>query len=194
MDLKGNDTSSAWIETFTGKKFYLLEPRIEDIDILDIAHGLALQCRWTGQCRFHYSVAQHSYYCSFLGPSESALERLLHDSSESVMGDMNRPLKHFTNAGESYRAQEKVIQQAIRQRFGLPVTECPSVHIADNQMLYVEKKQLMTALPWDDVDWLKKSDSEDLGSANIIIEQWSPSHAEAMFLNRFKELYKQKVN
>lgn len=188
------DKKSAWIETFTGRKFYLLEPRVEDIDICDIAHGLALQCRWTGQCRYHYSVAQHSYYCSFLGPEKEALERLLHDASESVMGDMNRPLKHFTDAGLAYLTQEKVIQGAIRQRFCLPLIESLSVHIADNQMLFVEKQQLMTALPWDDVDWLNRSDSEDLGSANIVIEQWSPGYAETMFLRRFYELYTQKFN
>ena len=186
-----NDLDSAWIETYTGKKFFLLNPRVEDIDILDIAHGLSLQCRWTGQCRFHYSIAQHSYYCSFIGPKEEALERLLHDASESFMGDMNRPLKHFTDAGKSYRKQEQIVQNAIRERFGLSLAiEAPSVHIADNQMLFCEKQQLMTTLPWDDVDWLAHSNSENLGTAGILIEQWSPSHAETMFLNRFQQLYK----
>ena len=143
-----DNLDSAWIETYTGKKFFLLNPRVEDIDILDIAHGLSLQCRWTGQCKFHYSIAQHSYYCSLLGPKEEALERLLHDASESFMGDMNRPLKHFTDAGASYCRQERVVQSVIRERFGLSLTiESPSVHIADNQMLYAEKRQLMTALP-----------------------------------------------
>jgi len=183
----------AWIETFTGRRFYLLEPRVEDIDIRDIAHGLSLQCRWTGQCRFHYSVSQHSYYCSFLGPEKEALDRLLHDASESFMGDMNRPLKHFTVAGAAYLEQEKIVQGAIRKRFGLPEVEGLSVHIADNQMLYTEKKQLMTGLEWD-TNWTNGQNSEDLGDPGITIEQWSPVYAETMFLKRFEELYSTKVN
>jgi hypothetical protein len=74
-----NQVNKAYIGTFTGKKFFLLKPRLVDIDIRDIAHGLAMQCRWTGQCKHHYSIAQHCYYCSFLGPEAEALDRLLHD-------------------------------------------------------------------------------------------------------------------
>src|ERR1700752_3039620 len=129
-----NSPNKAFICTFTGRKFFLLKPRLRDIDIRDIAHGLALQCRWTGQSKFHYSVAQHSYYCSFLGPDAEALDRLMHDASESYMGDMNRPLKHFTDAGIAYRRQEAVLQHLICRKFGLSLMEPPSVKIADNQM------------------------------------------------------------
>lgn len=187
------DNTDAWIETYTGRKFNLLNPVIEDIDIIDIAHGLSLQCRWTGQCKYHFSVAQHSYYCSFLGPEDEALDRLLHDASESFMGDMNRPLKHFTSAGEAYLKQEKVVQDAIKTRFGLSLIDPPSVHIADNQMLFAEKKQLMTSLAWPG-EWLARSNSENLGTASVLIEQWSPAHAETMFLKRFEELYNLRIN
>lgn len=178
-----NQANKAFIGTFTGKKFFLLKPRLKDIDIRDIAHGLALQSRWTGQCKFHYSVAQHSYYCSFLGPGNEALDRLMHDSSESYMGDMNRPLKHFTNAGIEYRRQEAVLQHLICRKFGLSLMEPASVKIADNRMLYAERQQLMKMKFKEAEKWLS-----DETPAPIKIVKWSPEKAERMFLKRFKEL------
>jgi 5'-deoxynucleotidase YfbR-like HD superfamily hydrolase len=193
MPTNKQDAEKAWIETFTGKKFYLLEPRIEDIDVLDIAHSLALQCRWTGHCKYHYSIAQHSWYCSFIGPENEAFHRLNHDDSEAFISDLSRPLKHYTSAGEAYRAVEEPLQSLIYNRFGLSSIEPSSVKIADNQMLYAEKRQLMGLVPWD-TDWTDGSGSENLGTADVLIEQWSPAHAEDMFLQRFQELYNRRIN
>lgn len=179
-----NQVNKAFIGTFTGKKFFLLKPRLKDIDIRDIAHGLSLQCRWTGQCRHHYSIAQHCYYCSFLGPENEALDRLLHDGSEAYMGDMNRPLKHFTAAGPAYRRQEAVIQHLICQKYGVSLIEPSSVHIADQEMLSAERKQLMR-LNFKIADiWQTRK------AASVKIVRWSPEKAERMFLKRFRELYK----
>jgi len=172
----------AWISTYTGKKFFLLHPSPKEIDIRDIAHALSLQCRWTGHCKFHYSVAQHSYYCSFIGPEEEAADRLMHDAPEAYMGDMNRPLKYFTDAGPAYRAQEAVVQNAIAIRFGLRMVQPASVHIADNAMLYAEKEQFMNSRHRWTVKW------GEAKPANIKIQRWSPEKAERMFLKRFKEL------
>lgn len=180
-----NQANKAFIGTYTGKKFFLLKPRLKDIDIKDIAHGLALQCRWTGQCKYHYSIAQHSYYCSFLGPDNEALDRLMHDASESYMGDMNRPLKHFTDAGVAYRRQEAVLQHMICRKFGLSLMEPPSVKIADNQMLYAERAQLMNMTFPEANKWLA-----DETPAAVKISKWSPEKAEKVFLKRFKELRK----
>ena len=185
------DAQKAWIETYTGKQFHLLAPTVDEIDIRDIAHALSLQCRWTGHCKYHYSVAQHSYYCSLLGPDNEALYRLMHDASEAYMSDMNRPLKHYTAAGPAYRKQEKVVQDAINARFGLPSEEPESVHIADNQMLYTEKAQIMSSLAWD-TDWTDGQGAENLGTSKIQIEEWTPMEAEIMFLFRFNQLYKGK--
>lgn len=182
-----NSPNKAFIGTYTGKKFFLLKPRLCDIDIRDIAHGLALQCRWTGQSKHHYSIAQHSYYCSFLGPSSEALSRLLHDGSEAYMGDMNRPLKHFTAAGPAYRRQEAVIQHLIYRKYGVSLIEPPSVHIADQGMLYAERNQLMRLKFKEAEKWLP-----DEAAANVKITKWSPERAEQMFLKRFKQLYKGK--
>jgi 5'-deoxynucleotidase YfbR-like HD superfamily hydrolase len=187
-----SDSKLAWIETFTGKRFYLLEPRMEDVDIIDIAHSLSMQCRWTGHCKYHYSVAQHSYYCSLLGPKEDALQRLLHDASEAYIADMNRPLKHYTEAGEAYRRVEKPLQKLIYNAFGVSEVEAASVHRADNQMLYTEKGQLMTLVEWD-VDWTGGQGAENLGSSSIVIEKMYPEIAEKLFLNRFQDLYTRRI-
>jgi 5'-deoxynucleotidase YfbR-like HD superfamily hydrolase len=179
------DSQKAWISTYTGKKFFLLHPRLKDIDIRDIAHALSQQCRWTGHTKHHYSIAQHSYYCSFLVPEGDALDALMHDASEAFMGDMNRPLKHFTSAGPAYRAQEAVVQNAIAVRFGMRLVEPESVHIADNLMLYAEKKQLIRSKFREAQRWGR-------GAANVKITRWTPEKAERMFLKRFRELIKRK--
>ena len=82
-----------WMTTYTGKKFYPLNPNPEDIDILDIAHHLSLICRFTGACRIHYSVAEHSVRVMSLVPKDQKLGALLHDSPETYMADLSRGLK-----------------------------------------------------------------------------------------------------
>lgn len=180
----------AYIVTYTGKQFWLLEPRIQDVDVKDIAHALSLQCRWTGHCKHHYSIAQHAYYCSLLGPETEAFARLNHDNSEAYMGDMNRPLKHYTAAGPAYRRQEAVVQDVIKQAFGLAQIDPPSVHRADEVMLFTELAQIVAPISFEPSNpW---APPEDL--AKIEIEEWTPKHAEQMFLQRFQELYKRRIN
>ena len=82
-----------WIQTFTGRAFYVLDPRPEDVDIEDIAHALSMQCRFAGHCREFYSVAQHSVTASWLVPPEDALWGLLHDAAEAYVVDLPRPIK-----------------------------------------------------------------------------------------------------
>ena len=191
--MSANNNDKAWIETYTGKKFYLLQPRIQDIDIIDIAHSLAMQCRWTGHCKYHYSIAQHAYYCSFLGPENEAFHRLNHDDSEAYISDLSRPLKHYTDAGKVYMQIEHPLQSMIYNAFGLSEIEPASVKIADNQMLYTEKRQLMGHAEWD-TDWTGGQGTENLGDPDVCLEEWSPKHAEQMFLNRWYDLYQRRIN
>src|SRR4029077_5060854 len=106
----GPDVDKAWIITFTGLKFYHLNPQPEMVRVEDIAHSLAQLCRWTGHTKFHYSVAQHSVYASLICPEEYAFDCLMHDSSEAYLGDMNRPLKHYTAAGPAYKEIEEKVE------------------------------------------------------------------------------------
>jgi hypothetical protein len=196
--MSANNNGKAYIITYTGKQFFLLKAKPEDIDVLDIAHALAMQCRWTGHSRFHYSIAQHAYYCSYIGPENEAFERLNHDDSEAYMGDMNRPLKHYTEAGVAYRHQEAKLERTIKEAFGIQPIESPSVGIADEIMLYAEKRQLLPKTDWEGFSAsaydLGKTDAEPSPTSGPIIEQWTPEQAEENFLRRWYELYRKRIN
>jgi uncharacterized protein len=117
----------AWQRMLSGRRLDLLDPTPMDIEIEDIAHGLAFVARWNGQTQgdFAYSVAEHSllveaiYNCLF--PKESAqwrLAALLHDAPEYVIGDMISPVKAAVGTG--YGDLDERLTVTIHRRFGLP--------------------------------------------------------------------------
>lgn len=117
----------AWQRMLSGRRLDLLDPSPLDIEISDIAHGLARVARWNGQTHgaHAFSVAQHSLVVeTILGSIEADLEprwqlaALLHDAPEYVIGDMISPFKR--QIGDSYRVVEQRLQTAIHLRFGLP--------------------------------------------------------------------------
>lgn len=174
----------AWIETFSGKAFHLLDPRPEDICIEDIAHALSNQCRWTGHTSRFYSTAEHSVFVARLCTLPARLAGLLHDASEAYLSDLSRPVKHCTPVGEIYRELEAKIQSAINLRFG--ITEVPpEVKMADDTMLITEKVQLMTNLPWDsEEEWQVTAKR----AADVVLPCWSPKEAEKEFLDEFERV------
>jgi uncharacterized protein len=179
--------TNACIETFTGHWFDILDPQSDQIDIESISHSLSMLCRFTGHVRHFYSVGQHSWLGSYLVPEEDALEFLLHDASEAFIGDMNRPLKHMTAAGGPYREVEAKIMQAIRRKFGLPLTQSESIHRVDNEMLYAEKAQLMSPLAWTQAS-REGCECPDTTAANVVIHEMTPREVEEVFLERFTQL------
>jgi hypothetical protein len=117
----------AWQRMLSGRRLDLLDPSPLDVEITDIAHGLARVARWNGQTAgdHAFSVAQHSLLVedifSQLTPDaspEARLTALLHDAPEYVIGDMISPFKSAVGGG--YRAVEERLQRAINIRFGLP--------------------------------------------------------------------------
>jgi uncharacterized protein len=177
------DVKRAWIQTYSGGQFHILDPQQDEILITDIGHALAMQCRFTGHVRRFYSVAEHCVHGSKLVPQKDALWFLLHDASEAFITDINRPLKHFTGIGIEYLPVEAKIMEAICQKFRLPIEEPPSVKKADNAMLFAEKEQLLAPLQWDQ-EWQGKA-------ADIKVKCWSPEVAEVEFLHRYYELTSQ---
>lgn len=118
---------SAWQRMLSGRRLDLLDPTPVDIEIDDIAHGLAFIARWNGQTRgdYPYSVAEHSLLVEKIFsrqfPEASAkwrLAALLHDAPEYVIGDMIGPVK--SAVGPGYGELDERLVAAIHQRFGLP--------------------------------------------------------------------------
>lgn len=176
---------SDWAQTFTGKMFYPLEPRIEDIDIRDIAHALSLQCRFAGHTEEFYSVANHCLLVSKYVPSEFALEGLLHDSAEAYLVDVPRPIKHDVSM-TGYREAEKRLEELIRVKYGLPIEMSPAVQAADRQMARTELRDLLKPEP---MRWADGGDG--VYPETIVPMPWRT--AERKFLERFHELTKQRM-
>lgn len=137
----------------SGRRLDLLDPSPLDIEIQDIAHGLARVARWNGQTvgEHGFSVAQHSVIveqlCAHLQPGLEPrwrLAALLHDASEYVIGDMISPFK--AALGVSYRAFEERLEAAIHIRFALPPAVPPAIKSlikqADRISAHLEATQL----------------------------------------------------
>ena len=141
-----DESRGPWILTYTGKQFHLLEPRIEEISLVDIAHSLATQVRFTGHCCVPYHIADHCVRVAEevekLDPS-LALCALLHDASETYLVDLPRPLKHDTPLGNPYLQIEALVEQAIARKFDLPYPMPPLVKEFDNRLLMTERRDLM---------------------------------------------------
>lgn len=179
-----------WIQTYTGRQFWIFDPRPEDFNIEDIARSLSQICRFGGHCRPFYSVAQHSYFVSCLAEKEAkvrglitrpfALAGLLHDAAEAYIGDCVRPLKR-TSAMMRYRDVEKSIEEALAQRFQLTYPFAEIIKAADEIILMTEARDLMqpAAVTWN-------NPAKPL--ENITILPKSPEEAYAQFMQRFEGL------
>jgi hypothetical protein len=170
-----------WIQTFTGKRFDLLNPKLHQIDIVDIAHALSMQCRFGGMSQRFYSVSQHSVLVSYLVGEKDALHGLLHDASEAYLADVTSPLKH-SGRMEGYLALEKHVQGLICQKFGLSEIEPPSVKRADKLMLAIESKTLMSPRH---PDW-----HSPVETIPFHIDPLSQEESKKEFLRRFHQLTK----
>jgi hypothetical protein len=158
------------------------------VNIFDIAHSLSMNNRFTGHTKFPYPVSQHSRLGSYLVPPRYAMRFLLHDASEAYIGDVNRPLKHFTSAGVEYRKIEAPIQALIYNNFGLAPEDPEIIHEIDNQMLYAEKEQIMAPTPWRN-EW-----SKDRKAADVEIIETPFHRNELLFLVRFYEILRSGVS
>jgi 5'-nucleotidase len=171
------------IFTYSGIHFRPLDPRPKDIRIDDIGHALAHQCRFGGHTRRFYSIAQHSIFVSQLCRSEDALWGLLHDASEAYLQDVCRTLKAHDEF-RAYRAAESRLQRCIVQRFGLAPEQPASVTLADDRMLAVEYRDLMTPV---------REYYVAIPPAHVMVSvtnPWQPEEAEREFQARFEELFR----
>jgi len=174
-------TDHNYIETYTGKRFWPLNPIAADVDIIDVAHALSNKCRYTGHTRHFYSVAQHSYLISLNVPTHYALEGLLHDACEAYLPDLAYPLR---GAFDGFAEAEEAVHQAIAERFNLIYPWPKEIKAVDRKITRDEARHLMHT---QGRYWPGSTDP--LG---VIISHWTPEHSERRFLTRFQQLIKDR--
>jgi hypothetical protein len=173
------------ITMYSGAHVNPLDLQPEDILLEDIAHHLAMQVRWTGAVKWHYSVAQHAWICSYLVPKEDAYDALHHDDPEAYLQDMSKPLKVDANLGRAYRAAERRIEKVIAPVLGVDFGK-ESVHTVDVEVLCAEANQLVHGY----AHW---GYYQDVIPAPITIKKWTPERAEREFLKRHYYLLERKT-
>jgi hypothetical protein len=154
------------IKTDTGRRWPLLDPRPELVNIEDIAHALANQCRFNGHVSSFYSVAQHAVIVSLevfrrTKDPVTALWGLHHDDEEAYLGDMVKPLKRLREM-QGFREIAAITQTAILEHFGLSWPEPDIVREVDRLMLRTEQRDLLP--PWNDGSW-SDGDASERGEA-----------------------------
>jgi hypothetical protein len=174
-----------YIVTYTGRAFYPMDPRAEDVSILDIGHALGHLCRFNGHVREFYSVAQHAVLASYLVPLEFALQALHHDDAEAYIGDMTKPLKAHMPAFQAVEAT--LWRRAIAPKFGLPFRLDPSVKRADMIMLRTEQRDLMPPSPYPEDEGNTYGDHTTPRMVWEIIP-WSPEVARREYIKRHNYL------
>lgn len=177
-----NDRKGAWAQTYTGKQFWPLDPKPEEVNLKDIAHALASQCRFNGHSINFYSVAQHCVLVSKIVNPEQALAALFHDASESYTGDIVSPLKKFLPP--EFKEIELKIEKVIFGYFGInpEKVDHKEIKLADKIALVTEMRDVMGKPPekWEE-DGVFEPHHEK-------IIPLMPKEAERLFLDRYKEL------
>lgn len=167
-----------WMLTASGKVFWPLDPRPDEIEIDDIAHALSHLCRYAGHCRKFYSVAQHSVLVARALPPEHQRWGLLHDATEAYLVDVPRPVKPYLSG---YHHAEERLMQTIISRFDLDPAMPAEVKRVDDAILADEFAQIM---PKTTVQLHLPEPA--LG---VIITSWPPETARTVFLNEFRRLF-----
>jgi len=185
----------AWQRMLSGRRLDLSDPSPFDIEIEDIAHGLARVARWNGQTnsQFAFSVAEHSVVVEQIARALKPdlaprwqLAALLHDAPEYVIGDMISPFKAML--GDRYKITETRLEQAVHLRFGLPPNLPKTIHKlikrADRMCAWFEAQQI-AGFSTSEANKLFLSPPHDL---LVKIEPMPAKQAQIAFLNRFHAL------
>lgn len=172
-----------WMQTFTGKQFWPIDPRPDEVDIRDIAHALAHQCRYGGHVKRYYSVAEHSVLMCRAAPPPLKKAALMHDASEAYLIDIPRPVKKSLSG---YAEIEERLMKVIARVFGFAWPLPPEVKVLDNRILLDEREALMSRAGGD--DWFIDADpkAEPLG---VEIIGLSPIAAEWAFRREYIEVF-----
>ncbi len=189
----------AWQRMLSGRRLDLLDPSPLDIEIEDIAHGIARVARWNGQTAgaHIFSVAQHTLLVEEIGRRIAAhvdrrmgLALLLHDAPEYVIGDMISPFKAII--GDAYKTVEKRLLVAIHRRFGLPADLPPElvrlVKRADRGAAFLEATRLAGFSVAEAERFFGDPPPLPIASEHDYITPWPAETAEQRYLERFAKL------
>ena len=188
-----------WQRMLSGRRLDLLDPSPLDIEIEDIAHGLARVARWNGQTSgvYPFSVAQHSILVVRIVEltarevgARGRFAALLHDAPEYVIGDMISPFKAVI--GGSYKVVEKRLLSAIHIRFGLPAVLPAEIEqqikAADMGAAYLEATHLAGFAQAEARRLFGRDPKLAAATEKDYVTPWSAGRAEKQFLARFKAL------
>ena len=191
-----SNQTRVWQRMLSGRRLDLLDPSPLDIEIADIAHGLARVARWNGQTTgtHAFSVAQHSLVVETiftrLHPGAGIDERmaaLLHDAPEYVIGDMISPFKAIV--GGDYKKVEERLEDAIHRRFSLaaPLAQGLKRKIkrADSISAYFEATRLAGFSEDEATKYFGRP--RGFSPDNLVLEPLSATQVQADFLKRFEE-------
>jgi 5'-deoxynucleotidase YfbR-like HD superfamily hydrolase len=196
---KSSVSVRVWQRMLSGRRLNLIDPSPLDIEIADIAHGLARVARWNGQTSgpHIFSVAQHTLLVEAVMREQTPridaayrLAALLHDAPEYVIGDMISPFKAVL--GEDYKAVEKRLLSAIHIRFGLPpvladkITQ--AIKAADKGAAYLEATELAGFEPAEARRLFGRDPELSPATREDYLTPWSAAKAEKRYLARFKAL------
>ena len=175
-----------WLQTYTGKVFDPINTTEDMIDIVDIAHALSMQCRYSGHTKKFYSVAEHSIIVSRNVHVQNAVAALLHDASEAYLVDIPKPLKPLI---PEYSIIEDNLMRIISRKFGFIYPLHKEIKEIDRRMLLTERAQLMTkpTKSWDE-GMYGMDTIENLRPIDWKISALDHNAAESMFLMLAREL------
>jgi len=192
-------TTRVWQRMLSGRRLDLLDPSPLDIEIADIAHGLARVARWNGQTRgaHIFSVAQHTLLVEAVMREQTPrvdvrfrLAALLHDAPEYVIGDMISPFKAVI--GDAYKAVERRLLTAIHLRFGLPGKSASEleglIKLADRGAAFLEATRLAGFETAAALQFFGRPPALSAAMERDYLKPWPAETAQLRYLERFRKL------
>lgn len=176
-----------WFETQTGRQFFILDPRPEDVRVEDVAQALGHKARFGGFYDEHvnfYSVAEHcllmtEYALKKRGASpHEALRVLLHDASEAYTGDMLAPVKRSI---PGFKEIEDRVERVVMPALGVPPGKCDLARELDERICVTERQQ---ALKPSGNYWR----NDNVEPLDVVLRFWGPNKARDIFLLTYYEL------
>jgi len=173
-----------WMITVSGRRFFPLDPRAEDIDWGDVGHHLSRICRYGGAVSDWYTVAEHSaLMCDWFlcrGEVDNARYALLHDGPEYAINDVIRPIKPEL---PDFKRIEAAIERIMLVKAGLDPSLPAAIKTADNLIIGDERQQLFAAETLARAGWVVD------GTLGVTCRAWERNQARHEWLIRFHALF-----